>query len=392
LAVAMPTGPAGERQGISDDGGPGRPTQSGASVRLRETDNPSSRRGRGAAASRRSIPRAAANRFAQRVFVSISLIMLLFALSDYVLYNRSFANPLMVFCIVCSLTAFIVAAIFPFDEDVAKPVIAAGMVTWSIMVFRIGAYEWDPRYFETEREPEVRTVLRRFVCIVWATLTFITTLLYVSELWESSWLAIRAQFMFASITDLFHTAFLHSLYFTDPDSQPTVPFRHTGGMRVGPPPASAYLPTLYILAMAYYLTPEVRARLSGLSGARKLSIALGQIRAGEIPELPTPPADSSGGGGGAGRPGRRVTTSLGSAGSVGSGSAPSVDEPSHSSLPLGTGARGAAAGVSAHRPTDDLLGAQDDGEQLDLRALQRQLRDIEDARERVMDRIHVRLQ
>lgn len=305
----------------------------------------------------------------------ICLIMLLFALSDYVLYNRSFGNPLMVFCILVSLTAYLTAALFPHDKDVSKLVIAAGMVTWSIMVFRILAYEWDERYSGTVREPEIRTVLRRFVITVWATLTCFTSLLYVSELVESSWLAIRAQFVYASATDLFHTAFIHSLYFTDPDKQPTVPFKHTGGMRVGPPPLEVYIPTLYILAMAYFLTPEVRASISRMSGAAQLSIALGQVRAGEVPELPTPPRDT--------RRGSSSTNQTDSASAV-SGDARSGDEPQP-----GGSARGAAAGDATR--DDGANSAHSDGAQPDLRTLQRQLRQIEDARHRVLQRINTRL-
>ena len=231
------------------------------------------------------LPRAASVRFGARVFIMLALIITLFGLSDYVLYNRAFGNPLMVFCLLCSLTAFTTAAIFPSDMHVSRPVIAAGMVTWSILCFRILAYEWDMR----PSEPEIRTMLRRAVCSIWSTLTFLTTLAYVADLLASSWFAIRAQFVVAAVTDLFHTAAIHMLYYTHPESQPKVPIQHTSGARIGPPPFGAYAPCLYILLMVYLLRAEVREVLSRWTGATQLSIALGQVRRRRTTQRPLPP-------------------------------------------------------------------------------------------------------
>ena len=241
----------------------------------------------------RVLPRAASSRFAIRIFFALVVILLLLLLADYVLYNRAFGNPLLVFCIACSLTAFLLAAIFPDDGSISKSVFVAGMVTWSLIALRILIYEWDPRIVGSYQEPMVRTMLRRFVLITWSSLTFFITFAYVSELvLRSTWGTIRAQFTFAASTDLFHTAVIHILYYVDPDSQPKVPIAHTSGVRVGPPTFGSYAPCLYILIVAFSLTPGMRAWLSRLTGGSKLSITLGQVRAGELAELPAPPGES----------------------------------------------------------------------------------------------------
>lgn len=209
-------------------------------------------------------------------------IILLFTMADFVLYNRIFRNPLFAFCFLTSLVAILVAAFFPSDASISRPVIVAGMITWSIVCVRITIYEWDPRAFE----PVVRTHMRRFFCATWAAATFVTTLLYAAELIVSTWTTIRAQFVLSAGMEVCHTCCIHLLYIVDPASQPTMPIHHTSGARVGPPPWTAYAPVLYILLMTWLLDSHHRLIISRATGATRLSIALGQLRAGELIELP----------------------------------------------------------------------------------------------------------
>jgi len=134
----------------------------------------------------------------------------------------------------------------------------------------------------------VRTMLRRCMLSGWSLFTVVTTLAYVAELLRSSWASIRAQYAFSGTMDLVHTALIGALYYVDPDSQPKVPIAHTSGVRVGPPPFGAYAPGILLLVIECLLTAKTRTWLSG-------AIALGQVRAGERPELPAGPSDKSDG-------------------------------------------------------------------------------------------------
>ena len=245
----------------------------------------------GVKAAAAELPRAASTHFALRVFLVVLLVVLLFGLSDCILYNRAFANPLMVFCFGCSLTAFLVAAIFPDDGLIWRPVIVAGLLFWSLVVLRITSYEWDARVVGSYQEPVVRTMLRRWLLSGWSLFTVFTTFAYVAEHLQSSWATIRAQFAFSGAMELLHTALIHIMYCVDPDSQPKVPIAHTSGVRVGPPPFGAYAPGLYLLFTVCLLTSKTRVWLSRHMGA----IALGQVRAAEMPKLPAGPSEKDDG-------------------------------------------------------------------------------------------------
>ena len=241
------------------------------------------------------MPRAASQRLSQRILMMLVFMTLLFIFSDLVLYNRAFRNPLFVFCVTLSLVAFLAAAIFPRDSMVSRPVVTAGMVTWSIISARITVYEWDERQFE----PSLRTHIRRCVLITWSLINFGVTFSYIAEVVRSSWIAIRALFLIGALTDIFHTALIHALYYLDPDSQPTVPIHHTSGLRVGPPPFAAYAPCIYLVIITYFLNAHARERISRVTGGARLSVGLGEVRAGELPGLfgdPLPPLGVGGGG------------------------------------------------------------------------------------------------
>lgn len=82
--------------------------------------------------------------------------------------------------------------------------------------------------------------------------------------------------------DLCHTWCIHLLYYMYPASQPTVPILHSSGPRIGPPSWSAYTPPVYGLFVTWLLNNKVRHKVSLATGATRLSIGLGQLRAGEL--------------------------------------------------------------------------------------------------------------
>ena len=238
------------------------------------------------------LPLAAARRFAERIVYVMAILVLLFASSGYMLYNRAFPNPLLAFCLSVILAVVLLAAVFPSDDHVSRPCVTGLFVLWTVVSLRIAVQEYAPR----EGEHAVRTHLRRtFVCALWSLTTALITLAYASRRFRSSWSAVRAHFIVSGTWDLLHTASIHLHCIIDPASMQTVPIAHTSGVRIGPPTLSSYLPLVYILLTAGVLSADVRARISSVMGITHVTVCLAQLCANEIlePRSDSAPEDGS---------------------------------------------------------------------------------------------------